>query len=148
MKVLVIGGNGYVGKAVVRRLGAAGHSAVVMVRNAADALGGVESRVGDLLDRDSLRAAITPDIEAVVHAATPTGDWDADRAALEELTRLLVGRALVYLSGVWVLGDAPVGVDESAATSPIEIVQGLAPGDQVILSDTSAWNDYERIRLD
>ena len=24
----------------------------------------------------------------------------------------------------------------------------LAPGDEVILSDTSAWSDYERIRLD
>ena len=30
----------------------------------------------------------------------------------------------------------------------VEIVQGLVPGDEVILSDTSAWNDYERIRLD
>ena len=30
----------------------------------------------------------------------------------------------------------------------VEIVQGLSPGDEVILSDTSAWNDYERIRLD
>jgi HlyD family secretion protein len=35
-----------------------------------------------------------------------------------------------------------------ASVDAIEIVQGLAPGDQVILSDTSAWNDYERIRLD
>ena len=30
----------------------------------------------------------------------------------------------------------------------VEIVQGLSPGDEVILSDTSAWSDYERIRLD
>jgi HlyD family secretion protein len=35
-----------------------------------------------------------------------------------------------------------------ASANAVEIVQGLAPGDQVILSDTSAWNDYERIRLD
>jgi HlyD family secretion protein len=35
-----------------------------------------------------------------------------------------------------------------ASVNAVEIVQGLAPGDQVILSDTSAWNDYERIRLD
>jgi len=35
-----------------------------------------------------------------------------------------------------------------ASVNAIEIVQGLAPGDQVILSDTSAWNDYDRIRLD
>jgi HlyD family secretion protein len=29
----------------------------------------------------------------------------------------------------------------------IEIKRGLAPGDQVVLSDTSAWDAYERIRL-
>jgi HlyD family secretion protein len=30
----------------------------------------------------------------------------------------------------------------------IEIVEGLAEGDQVILSDTSAWDAFDRIRLD
>jgi HlyD family secretion protein len=30
----------------------------------------------------------------------------------------------------------------------IEVVQGLAEGDQVILSDMSAWETYDRIRLD
>jgi len=29
----------------------------------------------------------------------------------------------------------------------VEIVQGLEPGDEVILSDTSAWDDVDRIRL-
>ena len=29
----------------------------------------------------------------------------------------------------------------------IEIAKGLSPGDQVVLSDTSAWDAYERIRL-
>ena len=37
----------------------------------------------------------------------------------------------------------------SACTSvnEVEIVQGLVPGDEVILSDTSAWDDNDRIRL-
>jgi HlyD family secretion protein len=30
----------------------------------------------------------------------------------------------------------------------VEIMQGLTPGDEVILSDTSAWDDNDRIRLD
>jgi HlyD family secretion protein len=34
------------------------------------------------------------------------------------------------------------------SVNAVEIVQGLAPGDEVILSDTSAWEDYDRIRLD
>lgn len=40
----------------------------------------------------------------------------------------------------------PVELGRSSVNS-IEIVQGLVPGDQVILSDTSAWDDHDRIRL-
>ncbi len=35
-----------------------------------------------------------------------------------------------------------------ASVSVIEVAQGLEPGDKVILSDTSAWDEYDRIRLD
>ncbi len=35
-----------------------------------------------------------------------------------------------------------------ASVSSIEVVEGLAPGDQVILSDTSSWNTFDRIRLE
>jgi HlyD family secretion protein len=35
-----------------------------------------------------------------------------------------------------------------ASVSTIEVVGGLQEGDQVILSDTSAWDAFERIRLD
>jgi HlyD family secretion protein len=34
-----------------------------------------------------------------------------------------------------------------SSVSTIEIVQGLNENDQVILSDTSAWDSYDRIRL-
>jgi HlyD family secretion protein len=34
------------------------------------------------------------------------------------------------------------------SVNAIEILEGLALGDEVILSDTSSWDDYERIRLD
>lgn len=126
MKVLVVGGTGYVGSAVVRRLRAAGHTPVVLVRNALDAPGGVETRVGDLRDAASLRVAVADDLDAVVHAATPTGDWEADRVALETLAGALAGRTLLYVSGVWVLGRAVEPVDESAPARPIRIVEGRA----------------------
>ena len=35
-----------------------------------------------------------------------------------------------------------------ASVTAIEILDGLAPGDQVILSDTSAWEKHDRIRID
>ena len=40
----------------------------------------------------------------------------------------------------------PVKLGKSSVNT-IEIVSGLQPGDQVILSDTSAWDAHERIRL-
>lgn len=40
----------------------------------------------------------------------------------------------------------PVQLGRSSVNA-IEIIQGLTPGEQVILSDTSQWDDYDRIRL-
>ena len=34
-----------------------------------------------------------------------------------------------------------------ASINAIEIIEGLEPGDQVVLSDTSAWDGRDRIRL-
>ena len=34
-----------------------------------------------------------------------------------------------------------------ASVSLVEIQQGLKPGDQVILSDTTQWDQFERIKL-
>lgn len=137
MKVLVIGGTGYIGSAVVRRLEAAGSTPVVLVRDGFPAPDGVEGRVGDLADAGSLRTAVAPDIDAVVHAATPTGDWDVDREAIETLLDALGGRALVYLSGVWVLGPGD-GLTEGSPTDPIPIVSGRPALEDVVLRATDA----------
>jgi HlyD family secretion protein len=40
----------------------------------------------------------------------------------------------------------PVEIGRTSVNA-VEIVQGLAPGDEVILSDTSAWDEYDRIHL-
>ena len=34
-----------------------------------------------------------------------------------------------------------------SSVSTIEIVEGLQPGDQVILSDMSTYDEYQRVRL-
>lgn len=34
-----------------------------------------------------------------------------------------------------------------ASVNLIEVQQGLAPGDQIILSDTSQWDEYDRLRI-
>jgi HlyD family secretion protein len=40
----------------------------------------------------------------------------------------------------------PVDLGRTSVNA-VEIIQGLVPGDEVILSDTSSWDDYDRIRL-
>lgn len=134
MKVLVIGGTGYIGTAVVRRLRAAGHVPLVLVRDPDRAPTGVPTRTGDLNDPDGLGTVLTPDVDAVVHAATPTGDWDTDLAALAVMSDALAGKVLIYLSGVWVLGPTTGTVDESAPTNPIEIVSGRPRLEQHVLN--------------
>ncbi|MCP2336015.1 NAD-dependent epimerase/dehydratase family protein [Actinomadura rupiterrae] len=126
MRVLVIGATGYVGSALAERLAGEGHEVVALARpGRASVPGAAEVRTGDLADPAALTAAVTPDIDAVVHAGTPTGDAAVDAAAIDALTAPLrgTGRAFVYTSGVWVLGaTGDATADETAATDPIPIV--------------------------
>ncbi|NUW43386.1 NAD-dependent epimerase/dehydratase family protein [Nonomuraea rhodomycinica] len=131
MRILIVGARGYLGSAVAERLSAAGHQVVELVRpGGAHPEGPYERRVGDLTDPGSLTAAVTPDIDAVINLATPTGDADADAAAVAALTGPLrgTGRAFVYTSGVWVLGaTGSATAHEDSPTDPIAIV-GYRPG--------------------
>ncbi|MDT8449361.1 MAG: NAD-dependent epimerase/dehydratase family protein [Wenzhouxiangellaceae bacterium] len=74
MKVLVTGGGGFLGRAVVERLLAGGHEAAVFNRGAYPELTGmgVECLRGDLGDADAVDRACR-DREAVVHVAAKAG---------------------------------------------------------------------------
>ncbi|MER8041579.1 NAD-dependent epimerase/dehydratase family protein [Streptomyces sp. NPDC094032] len=125
MKVLVLGATGYIGSAVVERLAHAGHDVVRLAKDAGRFGPDVPVRLGDLTDPASLNAAVTDEIDAVLHIAAPTGEEPVDAEAVRSLLQPLrgTGRAFVYTSGVWVLGatgDTPV--DEEAATDAIGIV--------------------------
>lgn len=126
MKVLLLGATGYVGSAAADHLTRHGHTVVELARGTTGQPGhGRERRTGDLADPGSLTRAVTPDIDAVVHAATPTGDATTDAAAVKALLAPLrgTGRGFVYTSGVWVLGaTGPVAAGEDAATDPLPIV--------------------------
>lgn len=128
MNILVFGATGYVGSAVVDRLLAAGHEPVGAVRKEhGRELAGIVTLAADLADPASVRTAITPDIDAVVHAAAPGANWDAEQAAVEAMLTALAGtnRALIYTSGVWVLGmTGPGGADENSPANPAWISAG------------------------
>lgn len=136
MDVLVIGAGGYIGAAVSEHLGAAGHRDIAVSRSAPP---GPRVRRADLTDPGSLTAAVTPDIDAVIHVGSPT-DATTDLAAVRALAEPLrgTGRALVHTSGTWVLGPTGVEpVDEDAVMNPIDIVAHRPEVERHVL-DTAA----------
>lgn len=77
MRVLVTGGTGYLGAAIVRALHASGHVPVVFARRAtAAALSGVACD-GDIRDRQALSVA-ADGVDAIVHAAALVSIWRPD----------------------------------------------------------------------
>lgn len=127
MKVLVLGSTGYLGSALTATLTAAGHEVVPLVRGDSPARPtATETRIGDLAAPATLRAAVTPDIDAVVHAAAPLGDWERERTAVQTMLGALGNREkrFVYLSGTWVLGPSSVALDERSPARPIPLVAG------------------------
>lgn len=77
MRVLVTGGTGYLGAAIVRTLHARGHHPVVFARHASDARLPGTPYDGDIRDRSSLRRALDR-IDAVIHTAALVSLWRPD----------------------------------------------------------------------
>ncbi len=76
VKVLVTGGGGFLGAAIVRALLAEGHDVASFSRGRYDALEalGVRQIQGDLVDPDSVASALAG-VEAVVHCAAKPPPW-------------------------------------------------------------------------
>lgn len=124
MRILVTGGTGYVGAAVVQALARAGHEVSALSRTeqgdkVVEALGGkpVRGALGHL-------AALIPQIaeqDAVVHAAMdyglgPPADAEAIEAMLQGARRASHPFSVLYTSGVWVLGPAASPASEGEPT--------------------------------
>jgi nucleoside-diphosphate-sugar epimerase len=134
MRIFLTGATGYIGSAVLDACARAGHAVTALVRNA-DRLAiaetrGVRTHVADLSAPSSWRAA-AEDHDVYIHTAFESSARgpQIDRAAIDTLIEVARGaapraggRALIYTSGVWVLGNTRHPADEDAAVQPATIV--------------------------
>lgn len=110
MRILLTGGTGYVGSAVLDALTGAGHDVVAVVRNA-EAASKVASRgatalVGDVTDVAWFASALAS-VDAAIHTAVPESDAPAfNEAVIDAAIRAFsgIGRRFVLTSGLWEYG--------------------------------------------
>jgi nucleoside-diphosphate-sugar epimerase len=128
MRILLTGGTGYIGSAVLEAFVRAGHRVDALVRNAekgaqVEARGG-HPVVGELANRNSY-AGVLAVADGLVHAAfeaSPRGP-QVDATALDALLGTdTTATFLIYTSGIWVLGQGTSPMDESAPLDPVDLV--------------------------
>lgn len=123
MQILLTGGSGYLGSAILRRLVADGHSVLAVARSEASASAvaadGATPARGDARDIAWLSGQMAS-VDAVVHAASPNDATSGtfDDGVLRAVEEALAGaeRAFIMTGGTWVYGNGS-GLNEA---SPID----------------------------
>jgi len=145
MRVLVLGGSGTVGHAVVRNLTAAGHEVAGLARSpeAAERLleAGAEPVAGDIGAPRLWVGAVVDEIDAVVHAACSFDDTmgGLDGTLLDALLPALAGTgrkpALLYTGGCWLWGPSPArAIDEATPFEPLPAFAWMVAGLRRVLA--------------
>jgi len=125
MQVLLTGGTGFIGSAVLEQLIAAGHSVTAVVRSdrSADAVSrlGATAVVGDLTDSAWLAAQLRQ-VDGAIHTAVPDDGSAAsfDDAVISAALDAFAGtdKRFVYTTGVWIYGAGDDVTEESAIDAP------------------------------
>jgi nucleoside-diphosphate-sugar epimerase len=144
MRVFLTGASGYVGSAVLDAAVRAGHHVTGLVRNsekaAQVAARGGAPLMGDLHQPASYRQE-AEEHDVIIHAGFDSArPVETDRLAIETLIAAAraggAGRssALIYTSGVWVLGHTPKPAAEDARLHPAAIVTFRPAHEQLVLS--------------
>lgn len=145
MRIFLTGPTGYIGSAVLDALIRAGHQVTALVRGLSSGAPivakGAQITVGNLAEPDSYRVQAAG-FDAYIHAAFEASarGGEVDRLAVETLidvARRRPGTALVYTSGVWVLGATPTPVAEDAPLDPPAMV-AFRPAHERMVLDAQA----------
>jgi nucleoside-diphosphate-sugar epimerase len=130
MQVLLTGGTGYIGWAVLRVLREHGHDVRAVVRSEESAKvvrdAGADAEIGDLADTAWLSGQLSRSDGAIHLAALgPDGDEAVISAVLEAYAG--TAKSFVYTGGVWTWGDNPAITEESPTRPPALTAWRLEP---------------------
>ena len=145
MQIFLTGATGYIGSSVLETLLRAGHEVTALIRDPEKAelisRRGVRPVIGDL-GKPSSYAAAAEACDAIVHTARAGSSraQKIDRLAVDTVLVATTNRAasgkpaaVVYTSGVWVLGDTAVPVAEDAALAPTPLVAWRPEHERIVL---------------
>ncbi|MHA7135259.1 NAD-dependent epimerase/dehydratase family protein [Oerskovia turbata] len=140
MKVLLTGGTGYIGSAVLAALTARGHDVTALVRGEGSAraveAAGATAVVADLTDTSAV-AALLAGADAAVHAAAATDGTSPaiDTSVVDAVLTAFDGtdKPFVHTSGIWVYGDDDA-IHEDSPLDPPAIVAWRVPIEERLLA--------------
>ena len=145
MRILLTGGTGQIGSAVLDALLRAGHDVTALVRTPHKAEQvthrSVTAVVGDL-GRPATYSSVAGDSDAIIHTAIDARSGrELDRVAVDALLdaarqRASAGKpvAVIYTSGVWVLGNTAAPAAEDAAVAPPALVEWRPEHERLMLA--------------
>ena len=131
MRILVTGGTGYLGRAIVRAVARHGHEPVVFARRASSSGLPGQTIDGDIRDRRALQTA-ADGVDAVIHSAALVSLWQPNPSVFDEIN---VGGLETMIDVAKVHGLRRIVYTSSFLALP--------PADG---SETLSANDYQRTK--
>lgn len=139
MKILLTGGTGYIGSAVLGALIGAGHHVTAVVRSQPASLAvtdkGAVGIIGDLFDARWLASELR-DHDAAIHTAAGSNERDADMndavltAAIEAFAG--TGKPFIHTGGIWTYGNNQA-IKETDEPAPPALTSWRPAGEQRLL---------------
>ena len=125
MKILLTGGTGFIGSAVLDQLVAAGHRVTAVVRSQKSSLhvqdAGATGIIGDLFNADWLAAELRGH-DAAIHTAAGGDERDAELndAVIDAAIAAFSGteKPFIHTGGIWVYGNNPAITETSPLAAP------------------------------